>query len=120
MYQESIGRELFIGDLASICQEEHIRILFKCHGFDIVDVKIMRGNRSMSSLNYGFVQMKTCQDASLAIQALDNFLYYGRRIRLNWASVNSDIKKTNESVNSVYVRFQTKQVYSIVSLVFYF
>jgi RNA recognition motif-containing protein len=101
---------LFVGDLASFCDERHIETVFREHGFEVVDVKLMRGRQSMSSLSYGFVLMKNRQDAAKAILTLDSKLIYGRKIRVSWAVPNMKQQKSEESINSVYVKFQALRV----------
>ena len=104
------GTSLFVGDLASFCDENHIQGIFRDHGFDVVDVKLMRGKQSMSSLSYGFVTMRSSEEAARAIQELDSKLVYGRRLRVKWAVPNLKVKKVTETVNSVYVKFQALNV----------
>ena len=110
MFNDGSGNSLFIGDLASFCSEKHIVGIFLDHGFEVVDVKLMRGKQSLSTLNYGFVQMKSSAEAVKAITLLDSKLVYGRRIRVNWAAPNLKASKPNESSNSIYVKFQALMV----------
>ncbi len=106
MFSSEPGLTLFVGDLASFCDETHMEAIFRDHGFDILDAKLMRGKQSLASLNYGFVRMKSHDDALRAISTLDSKLINGRKLRVNWAVPNVKTGKTNESVNSVYVKFQ--------------
>ena len=108
------GTTLFVGDLASFADEQHIEQVFLDYGFEVVDVKLMRGKQSMSSLGYGFVTMRSNNDAMRAISALDSKLVYGRKLRVKWAVPNMKNKKNSDPVNSVYVKFQALTV----SLVF--
>jgi RNA recognition motif-containing protein len=101
---------LFVGDLASFCDERHIHAIFQEQGFEVLDVKLMRGKQSMVSLNYGFVLMKSRSEALRAISMLDTQLFYGRKIRVSWAAPNMKIKKQEESSNSLYVKFQALKV----------
>lgn len=104
------GITLFVGDLASFADEQHIEQVFLGYGFEIVDVKLMRGKQSMSSLGYGFVTMRSNNDAMRAIAILDSKLVYGRKLRVKWAVPNMKNKKNSDPVNSVYVKFQALTV----------
>jgi RNA recognition motif-containing protein len=91
-------------------KEKHIQEVFTEHGFEVVDVKLMRGKQSMSTLNYGFVQLRSNADAMKAIAVLDSKLIHGRKLRVNWAQPNMKVSRPSESNNSVYVKFQALTV----------
>jgi RNA recognition motif-containing protein len=110
MFNDGGGTTLFVGDLASFCDEKHIQEVFTEHGFEVVDVKLMRGKQSMSTLNYGFVQLRSNADAMKAIAVLDSKLIHGRKLRVNWAQPNMKVSRPSESNNSVYVKFQALTV----------
>jgi RNA recognition motif-containing protein len=107
---EDYDVSLFVGDLSSFCDEEHIKLVFETRGFEVVEAKLMRGHRSMSSLNYGFVKLRSNEEAARAISMLDNMLVYGRKIRVNWASPNKTIDSNEKTINAIYVKFQTFSV----------
>lgn len=109
MNRDLDGTRLFVGDLASFCDESHIQEIFESNGFEIVNVKLMRGKQSLSSLSYGFAQLRSREDAVKAIALLDGKLVYGRNIKVRWASQGSG-KKNPTSVNSIYVKFQALEV----------
>ena len=111
MIEESSQTSLFVGDLASFCDEKHLLSIFKEHGFEVIEAKLMRGKQSMSSLGYGFVKLTSTEDALRAIDVLDSKLIYGRKLRVKWAVPNLKQKKI-ASVNSVYVKFQALLVYT--------
>jgi RNA recognition motif-containing protein len=112
---EFASNVLFVGDLASFCTEAHIESIFRNEGFRIVDAKLIRGRQSALSLNYGFVQMRTAEEAMGAIAALDNRLFYGRTIRVSWAKPNSKGSKSHDIVNSIHVKFQALIVSNFLS-----
>lgn len=119
MFNDGSGTTLFVGDLASFCDEKHIQEIFIDHGFEVVDVKLMRGKQSMSTLNYGFVQLRSNADAMKAIAVLDSKLIHGRKLRVNWAQPNMKLSRQSESNNSVYVKFQALTVCFLYSILFY-
>jgi RNA recognition motif-containing protein len=104
---EEYGSNLFVGDLSSFCDEDQITNIFAEHGFHIIEAKLMRGHRTLSSLNYGFVKLRTNDEAARAISALDGKLIFGRKIRVNWAVPNKPMKQSEKTSNSLYVKFQT-------------
>lgn len=101
---------LFVGDLASHCDEANIEELFKKHGFDVVNVKLMRGKNSLASLNYGFVQVGRKEDVDRAIAELDSILFLGRHIKVKHATQNQGAKQNRpnvtQSTNSIFVKFR--------------
>lgn len=105
---------LFVGDLASHCDEANIEALFKQHGIDVVNVKLMRGKNSLASLNYGFVQVSRREDAEKAIAELDSMLFLGRNIKVKHATQNHGAKQNRstltQSTNSIFVKFRALEV----------
>lgn len=108
--QDLIGTKLFIGDLATLCDEGHIQEIFRSHGFDTCSVRLMRGKQSLASLNYGFVELKTKEEAARAIAVLDLKMAYGRKLRVKWAAPNITSENSLKSANSIRVKFKSLKV----------
>ena len=70
----------------------------------------MRGSQSKSSLNYGFVKMKSNDDAMRAIAELNAKLIYGRRIKVHWAIPHIKTNKESTLTHSVHVKYQSLMV----------
>lgn len=62
------------------CTEKEIYDIFRPFG-DIIEIKIMRSEKSMRNLSYGFIKMKTMEDARNAMNSLNGILFCGRRLR---------------------------------------
>jgi RNA recognition motif-containing protein len=101
---------LFVGDLSSVCTEQHIRELFEVNGFNVVDIKMMGGKVTSNSFDYGFVELSSPEEAELALSTLDGTFLCGRRMRVKWAAPNVKNKPSKGIINSVHVRFQSLQV----------
>lgn len=100
---------LFVGDLSSICREEHLRELFTCHGYTVVDVQMMGWKISSNSYDYAFVELASQAEAAVALTAMNGVVFEGRQLRVRWAQPNVKSHK-NSSVNSVHVRFKALKV----------
>ena len=117
MHRALDGTRLFIGDLASHCDENHIQELFRENNIHVLNVRLMRGKNSLTSLNYGFVQLTKKEDAIRAIAEFDSMLFLGRRIRVKYAtpSMGPNAPKPAKSTytpssNSIFVKFQALEV----------
>jgi RNA recognition motif-containing protein len=76
---------VFVGDLAVLCQEEHLAALFSQYG-PLKDVRIIRENKSNQPLYYGFVEFFDRAVAQQAMTQLNGYLFMGRNIRVKWAT----------------------------------
>lgn len=117
MHKALDGTRLFIGELSCHCDENHIQELFQSHNIRVFSVRLMRGKNSLTSLNYGFVQLGRKEDAVRAIAELDSLLFLGRRIRVRYAtpSLGPNVPKSSKptyqpSPNSIFVKFQALEV----------
>lgn len=119
MLREIDDSRLFFGDLASNCDEYHIRELLESHGYEVSSVKLMRGKNTMMSLNYGFVELSDRSESVKVISDLDSTLLLGRKIRVKFATpkelatdrkqvVNS--RPSLGSPNSLFVKFNSLEV----------
>ncbi len=72
--------ELFVGDLSFFCEEKDLLELFS--RFGVVDnCRIVRNDNKNRSLMFGFVCMSTLEEAILASDTLNNFLFMGRAMK---------------------------------------
>jgi RNA recognition motif-containing protein len=71
---------LFVGDLASVCTEADLMKAFSRFGA-VLEVKLMRDNRTKQSLLYGFVTFKASNQSEGAMAGLDGQLLFGRRMK---------------------------------------
>jgi RNA recognition motif-containing protein len=70
---------IFVGNLSYFCSEGVLRNIFKPYG--TVNSTIIRKTKANQTLYYGFVQMKSSQEASLAVSNLDGCMVQGRRMK---------------------------------------
>lgn len=83
------GREIFVGDLSFFCREQDLVHLFS--RFGPVERAIIRyGENKKRSLMFGFVRMESPEDALLAMQELNQFLFMGRYIRVQLCNVDGE------------------------------
>lgn len=102
---------IFVGDLASTCEELHLQHLFQEQRFRVQEIKLMRGKHTLTTLNYGFVRLNSVEEAFRAINTFNGMMFHGRLLRVNWGGQNiKSSKESNESVNSIYVKFHVAQV----------
>jgi RNA recognition motif-containing protein len=103
-------RCLFIGDLARGLTEEQLSSAFE--SFDVVNVEIKRDRVTNFSLGYGFVILKTREQATAAKKAMHRQMVGGRAIRVGWAQKNTNLfigdldpAITSEQLREVFRRF---------------
>jgi polyadenylate-binding protein len=71
---------LFVGDLASVCDESDLIKAFSRFG-TVLEVKLMRDPITKRSLLYAFVTMGSPHESAKAIASLDKELLLGRRLK---------------------------------------
>jgi len=86
---EDDERCLFIGDLARGLSEGHLREAFE--PFGVISVEIKRDRLTNYSLGYGFVLLKSRQEAQQAKKAMHKQAVGGRAIRIGWAQKNTNL-----------------------------
>lgn len=87
---EAEQSSLFVGDLARNCSEEQLRGCFAKYG-EVVHVDIKRDKVTNNNLGYGFVQMKTREQALAAKNGLDGTDIAQRKVRIGWAQKNTTL-----------------------------
>jgi RNA recognition motif-containing protein len=86
---EDDERCLFIGDLARGLNEDQLREAFE--PFGVISVEIKRDRVTNYSLGYGFVLLKSREDAGAAKKAMHRQVVGGRAIRIGWAQKNTNL-----------------------------
>lgn len=71
---------LFVGDLTIFCTEEDLLNVFSQFG-TILNVRIIKDNKTRKALSYGFVEYTTATSAIAAMRQLNGSLLCGRPIR---------------------------------------
>lgn len=78
-----MSKSIYVGNLPWSATEEQVRELFAPHG-DVISVKLVSDRETGRARGFGFVEMEDA-DAEKAIEALDNFSFGGRTLRVNEA-----------------------------------
>jgi len=101
---EDDERCLFIGDLARGLNEDQLREAFD--PFGVISVEIKRDRVTNYSLGYGFVLLKSREDAGAAKKAMHRQVVGGRAIRIGWAQKNTNlfIGDLDPSITSAQLR----------------
>ena len=76
--------KLFVGGIAWATTEDALREAFEAIG-EVVEAKIITDKFSGKSRGFGFVTMKTVEDAQKAVEQLDGSELDGRTIKVNEA-----------------------------------
>lgn len=105
---------LFVGDLARFCTEEDLYETFSHFG-KVVEVVIKKSKKDRTSLGYGFVWLASEEQAERAMDRLNGVALCGRPMRIRWgvrktAESEAERSNANETINSIYVRFQSLKV----------
>ena len=113
---------LFLGDLSRFTSVSDIEEILSPHLFDYFDVKIMKKNDDGTSHGYGFVEFASVKEANRATTLLQGVSLHGRPLRVNTAGRNiRDVTPLNSPtptvVNSLHVRFSSKQVYQLFYII---
>ncbi|KAL2461982.1 Nuclear cap-binding protein complex [Abeliophyllum distichum] len=77
--------KLFIGGLSYSTDDSGLREAFSKYG-EVADVRVIVDRDTGRSRGFGFVTFSTVEDASAAIQALDQQDLHGRRVRVAYAN----------------------------------
>lgn len=78
-----MSKSIYVGNLPWAATEEQVRDLFAEHG-NVISVKLVSDRETGRARGFGFVEMEDA-DADNAIEALDNFSFGGRTLRVNEA-----------------------------------
>lgn len=79
-----MGRKLYVGNLSFTATEEELRAYFSQAGTPDT-VAIIKDRLTGKSRGFGFVEMSTEGEATLAIQQLDGKEFKGRPLKINEA-----------------------------------
>lgn len=78
-----MSKSIYVGNLPWSATEEQVRELFTEYG-NVLSVKLVNDRETGRARGFGFVEMEDA-DAESAIEALDNFSFGGRTLRVNEA-----------------------------------
>jgi len=79
-----MGKKLYVGNLTYGMNDSDLEQLFGQHG-TVVSAQVIMDRDTGRSKGFGFVEMKTDQEAQAAIQALNNKEHEGRALTVNEA-----------------------------------
>lgn len=82
-----MSKSIYVGNLPWSATEEEVRDLFSQHG-NVLTVKLVSDRETGRARGFGFVEMED-SDADNAIEALNNFSFGGRALRVNEAKPRS-------------------------------
>lgn len=78
-----MSKSIYVGNLPWSATEEQVQELFAEHG-KVLSVKLISDRETGRARGFGFVEMED-GEADAAIEALDNFSFGGRTLRVNEA-----------------------------------
>lgn len=78
-----MSKSIYVGNLPWAATEEQVRELFSQHG-NVLSVKLVSDRETGRARGFGFVEMEDA-DADNAIEALNDFSFGGRTLRVNEA-----------------------------------
>ena len=78
-----MSKSIYVGNLPWSATEEQVRELFGQYG-EVLNVKLVSDRDTGRARGFGFVEMEDA-DAEKAIEALENFSFGGRTLRVNEA-----------------------------------
>lgn len=78
-----MSKSIYVGNLPWSATEEQVQKLFGEHG-TVLSVKLISDRDTGRARGFGFVEMEDA-DADAAIEALDNYNFGGRTLRVNEA-----------------------------------
>ena len=84
-----MGRNLYVGNLAVAVTEEDLKTNFEQAG-TVVSVNIIKDRYTGLSRGFGFIEMKTEEEAQQAIKRFDNGELRGNYIKVNEAKPKPD------------------------------
>lgn len=82
-------KKIFVGNLSWKVTEEVLKPLFEAYG-EVVSIKIITDQYTGKSKGFGFVEMKTSEEAEKAIQELNDKPVLERNIRVSLAQERTD------------------------------
>ncbi len=74
---------LFVYHIPNSATEDQLVALFSPYGM-VTGVKIMRDLATQASKGFGFVNFATLEQANMAMQALNNYAWEGKRLRISF------------------------------------
>jgi len=77
-------KTIFVGNLAFKANKQELNKLFSEHG-QVHSVRLMTDRATRKPRGFGFVEM-SAEDAGSAIEALDEYEFFGRQLRVNEAN----------------------------------
>ncbi len=84
-----MGRKLYVGNLAYDVTNAQLEQMFGAHG-TVESAQVIMDRDTGRSKGFGFVEMKTDQEAQAAIQALNGQQSGGRALTVNEAKPRED------------------------------
>ena len=78
-----MSKSLYVGNLPWAATEAEVRELFSAHG-EVLSVKLITDRETGRARGFGFVEMENSA-AGAAIEALDNYSFGGRNLKVNEA-----------------------------------
>ena len=78
-----MSKSIYVGNLPWSATEEQVQDLFAEYG-NVLSVKLVSDRETGRARGFGFVEMED-GEADAAIEALDNFSFGGRTLRVNEA-----------------------------------
>ncbi len=78
-----MSKSLYVGNLPWAATEAEVRDLFSAHG-EVLSVKLITDRETGRARGFGFVEMENSA-AGAAIEALDNYSFGGRNLKVNEA-----------------------------------
>lgn len=78
-----MSKSLYVGNLPWSATEADVRDLFSAHG-EVLSVKLITDRETGRARGFGFVEMENSA-ASAAVEALDNYSFGGRNLKVNEA-----------------------------------
>jgi len=80
----SMGKNLYVGNLAYRATDQDLEELFSQHG-QVVSARVIIDRETNRSRGFGFVEMSTDEEAQQAMAALDQKDFQGRSLRVSEA-----------------------------------
>lgn len=82
--QMEIQMNIYVGNLSYSVTSDMLGELFSQHG-DVASARVIMDRETNRSKGFGFVEMDNNDDATRAMEALNNYELQGRALRLNEA-----------------------------------
>ncbi len=78
-----MSKSIYVGNLPWSATEDQVRELFQTYG-EVLSVKLISDRDTGRARGFGFVEMED-EPATAAIEALENYSFGGRTLRVNEA-----------------------------------